>query len=238
MRTHDWHFNSLHMGAEEFTGQSNDRVRDVLLIGDSIVLGGNPLRDSERLGPALAIALKARVWPISAGSWALQNELTWLNENHQVLDRVDDLVILSNSGDFDVPSSWGCSWTHPRTKPTSALWYVLGKYVFKLPCEGTPANLRVILKDPFIMLHEFLTTVPPNVKVTLFLYPNKAEDSTVESLRGVEQYEAKLRAAGIQTIYSIGRDSRWIGKSNLYRDDIHGTPAGNKVLADVMASHL
>ena len=50
LRTNDWQFNSRHMGADELAlGQR----RATLLIGDSVVLGGNPLRQQDRLGPQL-----------------------------------------------------------------------------------------------------------------------------------------------------------------------------------------
>ncbi|MGU5731348.1 hypothetical protein ACV1DR_20970 [Aeromonas jandaei] len=77
LRTHDWQFNSLSMGATEF--RPTDKDTDTLLIGDSIVLGGNPYKQGDRLGPQLQLIHGGNVWPISAGSWALRNELVYLN---------------------------------------------------------------------------------------------------------------------------------------------------------------
>ena len=71
LRTHDWQFNSLSMGASEF--KPSDTVVDTLLIGDSVVLGGNPYKQSDRLGPQLQKIRGGNVWPISAGSWGLRN---------------------------------------------------------------------------------------------------------------------------------------------------------------------
>ena len=75
LNRNDWKFNSLHMGAPEFLPGP---VLDLLLVGDSVVYGGNAYRQSDRLGPALQASLQlhspgALVWPISAGSWALRN---------------------------------------------------------------------------------------------------------------------------------------------------------------------
>ena len=50
LNKHTWEFNSLHMGSTDFL---TSPATDILLIGDSIVLGGNPLGQSERLGPQL-----------------------------------------------------------------------------------------------------------------------------------------------------------------------------------------
>jgi lysophospholipase L1-like esterase len=61
------------MGAEAFVP---DPAGNILLIGDSIVWGGNPYKAGERLGARLQALLKDKVWTASAGSWSLQNEIT------------------------------------------------------------------------------------------------------------------------------------------------------------------
>jgi len=50
-----WQFNALHMGAPAF---APNPARDVLLVGDSVVYGGNPYAEPDRLGPRLAAALQ------------------------------------------------------------------------------------------------------------------------------------------------------------------------------------
>ncbi len=71
LHKNDYRFNEYSMGAGSF---SPDPARfNLLLVGDSIVLGGNPLAESDRLGPQLEKRAGWQVWPVSAGSWALQN---------------------------------------------------------------------------------------------------------------------------------------------------------------------
>ncbi|MDP1125438.1 hypothetical protein Q5O12_28365, partial [Klebsiella pneumoniae] len=77
-----WQFNSLSMGSGPFFPSSDI---DTLLIGDSIVLGGNPYRQQDRLGPVLQMDSKHAVWPISAGSWSISNELIYLKDHPDVL---------------------------------------------------------------------------------------------------------------------------------------------------------
>ena len=110
---------------------------DMLLVGDSLVYGGNQYHPTERLGPTLQALIQTRtagtqVWPISAGSWSLRNELTWLRQNPQVLDQMHRIIIVLNSGDFDTTtaSSWSCELTHPRSRPLVATWYLFYKYVY------------------------------------------------------------------------------------------------------------
>lgn len=50
-----WQFNGLHMGAPAF---APNPLRDVLLVGDSVVYGGNAYRQLQRLGPTLQAQLQ------------------------------------------------------------------------------------------------------------------------------------------------------------------------------------
>jgi hypothetical protein len=114
--TNDWIFNEYHMGANTFKPSN---AEDILLIGDSIVLGGNPLKETEKLGPSLKRKINAAVWPISAGSWGMRNEIIYLNSNPDVVQNIDTFIFVWNSGDFDQASSWSCDLTHPTHAPIS-----------------------------------------------------------------------------------------------------------------------
>jgi|SRR5450830_1296185 len=91
LNKNDWVFNDLHMGSGRQFAPSTKL--DVLLVGDSIVLGGNPLRQSERLASQVEGGTDLAVWPISAGSWSLHNELTYLRQHTQVVRAVDAIVL-------------------------------------------------------------------------------------------------------------------------------------------------
>ena len=70
----------------------------------------------------------AQVWPISAGSWTLRNALAYMRLNPQVPASVRRIVFVHNKGDFgNTASSWACELTHPRTRPTVALWFLVNK---------------------------------------------------------------------------------------------------------------
>lgn len=78
LRSHDWVFNEHSMGTAR--PWSPDARQDVLLIGNSIVMGGNPYRQADKLGPLLARQLGDHfaVWPIAAGGWTNVNESVYL----------------------------------------------------------------------------------------------------------------------------------------------------------------
>jgi hypothetical protein len=235
LNKNEWAINSRHMGAEAFMP---DPASNTLLIGDSIVWGGNPYARSERLGAQLQSMVKGKVWPVAAGSWQLQNELTYLNSNSDVVDKIDTIAFVLNSGDLGAASSWGCTTSHPRQKPTVALWYLAKKHLLSWPCEGTPPELKVTLRDPVPMLKDFLSA-HPSKRVVIFLYPDLPEAADEALMRKrLEPMAPILAGAGVKEIVFVGRDERWKGRPQLYKDGIHPSPEGMQVLASIIASRL
>ncbi len=237
LRRNHWQFNSKSMGAPEF---SPSRAKDTLLIGDSIVLGGNPYREEDRLGPKLAAALKNPVWPISAGSWALRNELKYLKLHPEVVQEIDEFIFIINSGDFDEASSWSCERTHPRARPIWSTLYVFKKYVWDWEDCGTiPLELTVPKGSWKADLREFLTNEQVrNKPISFFLYPNKEEmeggDKSFLEYHSAEVLIEAKASNSVVSIFSVAKDARW--RPTFYRDGIHPTIEGTRILADIIAS--
>ena len=124
-----WQFNALSMQNDEEFLPDHNKV-NTLLIGDSIVSGGNPLSKKDRLGFQLAKVLNQPVWSISSGSWALRNELTYLMLHPDVVKGVDHIIFILNSGNFGKASSWACEFSHPRTYPLIASFYLFKRYIY------------------------------------------------------------------------------------------------------------
>jgi hypothetical protein len=120
-------FDHLGLGVSEPFELSPTRP-DILLLGDSIVLGASSLDQPERLGPVIERQTGWNVWPLSAGSWALWNELRVVERHPELLD-VDLIVIVVNDGDFDRPSEWRSEMTHPRSRPLSYAVYAVQKFM-------------------------------------------------------------------------------------------------------------
>lgn len=234
LRIHDWQFNSLSMGASEF--KPSDAVVDTLLIGDSVVLGGNPYKQADRLGPQLQKIHGGNVWPISAGSWGLRNELIYLNLHPDVVAAADELIFVLNSGDFAEASSWACEETHPRSYPVYATAYVIKKYIYNWSaCGIVPADLKVPEGDwKSELKHLLQSQLIKDKKVSFFLYPDKNE-FTYDALQveKLESHAIELVHSGATKVYSVGRDLRWADKQ-LYRDGIHPSVPGTGVLARII----
>jgi len=256
-----WAINDLSMAAGPF--RPHLKASDVLLIGDSIVWGGNPLSQPDRLGPCLeAAAPRCAVWPSCAGSWAALNEITWMQRHPQVLEAVTDLVWVWNTGDFAGRSQWASDLTHPRSRPWSATWYCLDKYLLArflpaptpapAPATSTqaipvPVDGQVeasILRDIAGFLDDARSRHPA-LRVTLVLYPNKAQLS--EPIGGPYSFTSVYHAltALVEHLHPApGRvillDARTIPGWNqtCYRDDIHPTPEGNRLMARWLAGKM
>ncbi len=232
LNKNNWQFNALHMGAPEFFPTS---ASDILLVGDSIVLGGNPLDQSERLGAQLQNATSKSIWPISAGSWSLLNELAYLRSNPEVVQQIDSIIFVLNSGDFVEASSWKCELTHPRHKPTLALWYLFNKYVYSFEtCDVVPEGLQVPPGNVWDELADFLKTT--KLKPLYIIYPDKSESLDAE-LRNKNFTPNLTKLSSMQgKIILVADDKRW--QANYYRDVIHPSAEGNAVLAKIIADGI
>lgn len=234
-----WEFNALSMGAPEFAPTSSV---DNLLVGDSIVYGGNHYKKKERLAPQLSSALGEKVWPISAGSWSLLNELAWINDHSDAVAQIDRVIFLLNGGDFDSPSSWACEITHPRRYPSSALISVFRKYVWNWkPCGGVLPEFKVPEGSWEVELRKALNAPALSKKpIAFFLYPSKSElmagNDELSKLDLKGQALSEIVGDAEKIIFNVGLDSSW--NSNLYRDGVHPTPEGNVVLANIISKHL
>lgn len=235
-----WVFNELSMGtARHFDSRAVGN--DVLLVGDSIVLGGNTLPQDSKLAPRMEIDQSHHVWPIAAGSWALRNELQYLKDHPEVARSVGRLILVLNSADFGEASSWACELTHPRRRPSLALLYVAKKYVHDwAPCGAPPQELVVPPGDWRGELQDLVRKglIRP-ADTTVILYPTRKEAGDHRLLaQALESRMLELKSAlGSKVRFiSVGQDPRWT--TNFYRDDIHPSVEGYGMLAKIIGAGL
>jgi len=210
---YDWTFNDLSMGAGPFTGGGD------LLIGDSLVFGEARMTPAQHLGPLLQARLSAPVWPISAQSWGLMNELTYLRLHPDVVKRVDKIIFVNNSGDFTTPSIWATEITHPTHRPLWATGYVLERGPLK----------RMLVKPPNPPegpWQKALAAFNPGKPVTFVLYTQRGEDPAIMKDRQAQIAAVMPSAKFIQIRLPAGD----------FIDQIHPTPKGTVELADLISA--
>lgn len=209
----DWAFDSDSLGvAEEF--KPSGRF-DVLLVGDSVVLGGNRLKQGDKLGPVIERMTGWQVWPASAGSWAVQNELAFLRRKPHLVEGADAIVFVINSGDFDKPSAWASEYTHPRTPPVSYLLYALRRYLW--PPQIGPSPMPVPQRPTAEDWLEFARGKP----VIVLAYTSRKDAGT-----NCNWIPPEFLKAGKWYCY----DANPLGP-RAFAHSIHPTEWGNRVLA-------
>lgn len=207
MLGNEWAFNSDSMGvAEEYKPSARF---DLMVVGDSIVDGGKQVAQANKLGPMLEAQTGWQVWPVSAGSWALQNELAFLHRKEAEVRQADAIVFVFNSEDFAEPSSWSSEFTHPRRFPWFFGGYLIGKFW---------------LGDPN-------PPVPPELKV------KRSADLAGDWRRFVESQTVPVVAIGVpkRSERDCSWMPEWIGsrtcvrlRGDDYEDDIHPSKAGRE----------
>lgn len=244
----EWYFNDKSMGVPE--NFKTDERKDILLIGDSIVLGGNPYRHSEKLGQQLQKNLGPswHIWPVGAPSWGFLNEKEYLDRNPEVSLGVEGIVWVINSGDFQERSQWWTDSTHPRVKPLLIAPYFLNKYLIeghlslRFPSfffwvkPSAPDSRKAIDLELGHFINEInrLQKNSWQYKVIVF-YPNRDETENV-TLNFYDSFSTRLGDAAEKAgwkFLAIREKTNW--ESTLYRDEIHLTAGGYEVLAKEVA---
>ncbi|MFT4080247.1 hypothetical protein [Rhodomicrobium sp.] len=226
----DWTINNLSMiSRKTYPGEREP----IIVAGDSVVFGGNPLAQSERVGERLDAISPFDVFAIADGSWSFKNELAYFISSKKLIGSPKKIVFVLNSADFDAPSSWRCNSTHPTSSPVSHLYFAVRKYAFP-DCEAsTPSEL--VVKDPDLVeeVNKFLDDYR-DTDVSIVLYPTTDEFKSGESFRGKltgseERFSRKIKIVDLVEIYR-GDASAW--NLRFYKDEIHPNAEGAAALAN------
>jgi lysophospholipase L1-like esterase len=238
LNKNDWVVNERSMGIA--TAWIPNGNKDLLLIGDSLVWGGNPLAQREKLGPVLARLIPDwAVWPASAGSWGVLNEITWLDRNEDVQREADVVVWVLNTADLAERTQWGSELTHPRQKPALAIGFLLEKYVIPKLSASKPAEVSpekgVQVVDATVQAFSDRLRELAGRKVLIVLYPTRSELTVSD---GYDLFREAVIASlsGCCDMLEIKTLPEW--SNSLYRDEIHPTVRGNEVFARAIASYV
>ncbi|WP_342617493.1 hypothetical protein [Rhodoferax sp. GW822-FHT02A01] len=246
LNRNSWVFNDRSMGTE--LAWSPAKKRNLLLIGNSIVMGGNPYDQADKLGPLLQVKLgdKVTVWPIAAGAWTNVNQSVYLRRNPDVLRAADFFVWEYMNGGFSQLSPDRGQYVFPSERPLLATWYVLRRYVLprfiafnmnELPPTGQSQQENV---EQFERLVAEMSARKGNkVPGVLFMYPGKEEYIAMQ--KGTDYAPDRKELERIAATYGlkmidVAKRPEW--NVGLYREGTHPTVAGNKVLAEILATTI
>ena len=248
-----WQVNEKNMTAGPW--KPNEKP-DLLLIGDSIVWGGEEYQHQEKLGAQLQNTLKEwNVWSVGASGWSVFNEVEYLKRRPEVVEATDLLIWELNSEDFRPKSVFLTDANTPRSRPWSATAYAVRKYLIpvnlknwlrrmvskhNLPAHELTANDKTALDKLIEGLRLFENKKVP---ILILVYPNLQEWAAREQPSQDESifFEKFLRQIeGIQIPSLRVVDGRAMSpwSEQDYRDRIHPTAAGSERLARFLASKI
>ena len=239
-----WVFNDRSMGTA--TAWNPSVKPNLLLIGNSIVMGGNPYDQPDKLGPQLQAKLgdKINVWPIATGAWSNVNESVYLQRNPDVLKAANFFVWEYMNGGFSQLSPDRGQYVFPSEKPLLASWYVLRRYVLprfiefnmnELPPTGQSKQESITLFEKLVA--EMSASKGGKVPGLLFLYPSR--DEYIAAQKGIDYVPDRKELERIATTYGlkivdVAKRPEW--NLELYKEGTHPTVEGNRVLADILAA--
>jgi len=204
-----------------------------LLVGDSIVYGGNPVDWDCRVGTLAGKYSRRATWVAAAGGWNLLNELAFLEQYRRIVGKVDRLIFVLNSGDFGEAGQWTGELAFPTRHPLSLFPYLIRRYLLAHPAELPPVNITATGQTWQPEFDRLLRASPE--RVTIILYPDRADYSDksawAQHTAAIRQYGARHRNL---KFVDLTQETSWRG--SYYSDGIHPTCAGNHALAGIVAA--
>jgi hypothetical protein len=238
-----WSFNDRSMPTD--VPWNSTLAPNLLLLGNSIVQGGNPIDQRERLASYLQRDLKSsfQVWPIAIGGWSNVNEVMYLERNADVAASCNFFIWEYMAGGLSELSKSRGDLLTPTHPPWFASWYVTRRYILpryfdfgdsELPPTGLPNPENLAMLEAMagrLSAHSRFA-----VHGIIFLYP---ESDRLELARlGREwlperpQIEALAQRHNLLVI-DIAQQRDW--NQTLYRDAVHPSAEGNRVLGQILA---
>lgn len=244
-----WVFNSSSMGIEA-PWQPSDRT-DVLLIGNSVILGGNHYDQPEKVAPQIQrqVASRCAIWPVATGGWGTVNEYRFLERHPDIVDGADFFIWEIMAHQMSGPQGWTRETAIPTHLPWWATGYLLRKLAHdKFPQWTLPEPQRASLGEAELghyyqrfdaMLDRLQRSARSKPAGILFLYPDRQQlqgaRQGLEWFVDRQRIEEIARSHGLVLI-DISRYPQWTDA--MYRDQVHPTSEGNAVLAGILRQAL
>ena len=235
-----WHFNNRHMANSlEWSAEQHPNL---LLLGNSIVLGGATSRYEEKLGARLEEALKGqyRVWPLAAGGWTNINEMAYLDRNADVWRNADAVVIEFMQGGLSFPTLWAGYDVVPDRKPWLLTAYVLRQYWRSLLAKRRPPEYGALPftgpsnQNQLARFRALVTSIGKDRKLVIFLYPTGANLRNKLAWQNMTAPIVELCRMTATKCLDIAQAPEW-NESAYFGDGVHQTAEGTKILASLLA---
>jgi hypothetical protein len=227
------------------------RTEIVLVIGDSVINGGN-LTDQADLATTIATLNDAgRFYAnISAGSWGPGNQLAYLKEFGTF--GADAAILVLNTGDLDDLPRFGPidPTTHPLESPLTALGEGIVRYLPRYLPDTMSGWLRPgLIQHPFSQtaaeisgenylngLFSYFAEASLPVCVVLHSGLDEQSEQSPTAGAGIKKLATKAGVPIVETLPVFGQNSR--DPAQFYLDNIHINSNGQAIFVDVLKQCL
>jgi hypothetical protein len=209
----------------------------VILLGDSVVDGGNYLTQSDTLAERLQGAIGKTVYPIACNGWSIGNELAALTSMPSWQD-ADKLIVVLNTGDFNYTNEGSSPWSFPSRLPLWLLpWLICRQLYRRYPAWWPPERPAPTAEAVRRLRDQNLTRFKDVVEqfrgtVSILRFPLKGEDPAKETYFETLAAVAKSKVSLIDIIDSP------LWTDDCYRDNIHPNSTGVDVLSRCIQEKL
>lgn len=244
--TNRWVFNDRSLGVGA-AWRPHDRT-NIVVIGNSVVLGGNPYDQQDKVVPLIQSQLEVScaVWPVATGGWSTVNETRFLERNPDIVSGADFFLWQYAAHGLTRPTPWRGEELFPTQRPLWATGYVLRKMLFEWfpPPPLLVSATAESVADNYARFEEMLVKLslpkpggnPHKPAGVIFLYPDRSQLEGAHL--GLEWLPDRARIDRIAathglTVIDVSKQPQWTDA--MYRDDVHPTRAGNAALARILA---
>ncbi len=254
-----YQYNAYSMRSDDFPKTKSDpKELRVMVLGDSVVNGGNLTDQKDVATQVMQGLLREKlgrpvvVGHVSAGSWGPANMAAYV-EKYGLMDADMVVLVLSSHDLYDVPTFEplvGVNASFPNRKPWLALEEAIFRYLpGRLPGwlvskknEGDPINESQTPANRQISIEaiEKLASIAAaaDVPVMVALHLSRTEQAQGLDPAGVELREV-LRERHLPMMELSKAFTQAMAQGQvLYRDDIHPSAAGNRVIGQALAQEV
>lgn len=238
-----WVFNDRAMGTDQ-RWKPTEKM-DVLLLGNSIVMGGKLYDQKDTLGSLMQVSLgdMVTVWPAAVGGWTNVNAGVYLRRNPDVVKGTDFFIWEYMNGGFSQLSADRGEYVWPTKEPFCAVCYLIRRYVLprffnfdtnELPPKGASQAENIVQFEKLV--GELSAASSKKTPGIIFMYPSKDEYIGYKTGTDYAPDRKELERIAKQhnlLIVDVAQAPEW--HVGLYREGTHPTVEGNKAIADILA---
>lgn len=255
-------YNQYSQRSEPITLEKPANKLRILMIGDSVLNGGNPIDQSQTItellkNKLLSLGYSAEILNASAGSWGIGNRIEYLREFGTF--HSDAIIVQIGTHDLNQPTSTseivGEHPHYPTHKPLLAILELWDRYIepklsaqfnFKTsPAETlqpSPKEMDRLFQENMVFLQDIVLMAKAN-HIPVFVLFTANRDDLVPKFQ-VPHYKAKfLDILSNLNVPIIDSHESWsvLPKDSVmgyYRDFVHLTETGNQSLANLLFEEL